>query len=129
MKRQETDPLSGLRASPAPRELSGPVLEAARDALAARATQTAWDRAWTSHGFRVAWVSATAGLLAAHLFVTIVPRRSPTDEPVRAADARPVADELTSIARLPRIERTALDPIFEAVGASERKTARKGEQS
>lgn len=129
MKRQETDPLSGLRASRAPRELSGPVLEAAREALAARATQTAWDRAWTSRGLRVAWASATVGLLVAHVFVTIVPQRSPADEPDRASDVRPVADELNSIAHLPRIERTALDPIFEAVAASERKTARKGEQS
>lgn len=129
MKRQETDPLSGLRASPAPRELSGPVLEAAREALAARTTQTVWDRAWNSRGLRFAWVSATVGLLVAHVFVTIVPQRSPADEPDRASDVRPVADELNSIARLPRIERTALDPIFEAVGASERETARKGEPS
>jgi hypothetical protein len=75
MKRQETDPLSGLRASPAPRELSGPVLEAAREALAARTTQTLWDRAWNSRGLRLAWVSATVGRLAAHVFVTIVPSR------------------------------------------------------
>lgn len=129
MKRQETDPLSGLRASPAPRELSGPVLEAAREALAARSTQTAWDQAWNSRGLRVAWLSATVGLLAAHVVVTIVPERGAAETAERASAVRPVTDELAPIAQLPRIERTALDPIFEAVGESERKTVKKGEQS
>lgn len=127
MKRRETDPLSGLRASPAPRELSGTVLDAAREALAARSTQTIWDRAWNSRGLRIAWLSATVGLLAAHVYVTIVPERGAAA--TRAVDVRPVADELAPIAQLPRIERTALDPIFEAVGESERKTAKKGEPS
>jgi hypothetical protein len=129
MKRRDTDPLSGLRASPPPREFSGTVLDAAREALAARSPRTVWDRAWNSRGLRIAWVSATVGLLAAHVYVTIVPERGTAATATRAVDVRPVADELAPIAQLPRIERTALDPIFEAVGESERKTAKKGEPS
>jgi hypothetical protein len=85
------------------------VLSAAREALAAEAKPTVWDRIWESRVLRVAWAGATAALVLGHMALTIQPGRPmPAPEP-DSARARLDAEDLLEIVGLPRVERVAMD--------------------
>jgi hypothetical protein len=109
MTHDERSPLSGLRSSEPPAELRASVLSAAREALAAEAERTVWDRIWESRVLRLAWVAATAGLLLGHVLVTIEPEGRTEAPAPETARADRVDDDLREIVRLPRVARIATD--------------------
>jgi len=109
MTNYDRNPFSGMRPAEPPGELREPVLSAARDALAAEAMPTVWDRIWESRALRVAWAGATAALVLGHVAVTVQPGRTSAVPERDLARARQDAGDLDEVVRLPRVERIAMD--------------------
>jgi hypothetical protein len=105
----ERNPLRGLRSVPPPGGLREPVLSAAREAQAAEAKPTIWDRVWESRALRLAWVGVTVGLVLGHVLVSIEPGKAGMAPEPDLARADRGADDLLEIVRLPRATRIAMD--------------------
>jgi hypothetical protein len=109
MTHDDKNPLSGLRPPGPPEELRETVLTAAREALAARAKRTVWDRIWENRVLRLVWTGATAALVLGHVLVTIEPGGTETVSTPDLARAERNTDDLREIVRLPRVTRVAMD--------------------
>ena len=107
---EERDPLAGLRPAGTPKDLMGPVIAAAREALAAEASRTLLDRIWESRPLRLAWAGSALALVLAHLGVTaLTDARRPVVAPGRLAATENV-EELREILRLPSTDRFGVGP-------------------
>jgi hypothetical protein len=109
MTHDDRNPLSGMRSPVPPEELRETVLSAAREALAAEAKRTIWDRIWESRALRLAWTGTTAALVLGHVLVTIEPEGSGAVPAPDLARAGRETDDLREIVRLPRVTRVAVD--------------------
>lgn len=83
---RERDPLDGHRVPAPPTHLERRVLEAARRAMRSAPTETIWDRLWSSKPLRAAWALATAGLLIAHVSISLPDRSKSSVAESRALD-------------------------------------------
>ncbi len=108
--------LGGLVPPEPPGELHGEVMQAAVAALAREAPRDLWTRLWESRPLRLAWAAVVLLLLLGNL---VAPRATSTFR-MRGIAPAAAADELDSIARLPRIDLETLPSIGSvpsAVGA------------
>ncbi len=105
--------LGGLVPPEPPGELHGDVMRAATAALAREAPRDLWTRLWESRPLRLAWAAGVLLLLLANALVPRAASFSGMRGPAPAA----AADELDSIARLPRIDLDTLPSIGSAASA------------
>jgi len=105
-------PFEELEVPRPPDALRERVLKAAGVALAGDPAPDFWNRVWESRAARLAWAVSVAGLLVAHVFVT--PRGAAPRETASFYE-----EEITELARLPRIEPAALASVTLEPGAQE----------
>jgi hypothetical protein len=104
--------LGGLVPPEPPRELQRRLLRKATDALGREAPRDIWTRLWESRPLRLAWAGAVAALLVANVVVPSGRRAAPLQVAAPPQQSvPPLADELESIARLPRIDLDTLPAI------------------
>ena len=110
--RRSEVPFGELELPRPPETLRARVLQAAGDALEREPAPDVWSRVWESRAARLAWAVSVAGLLVAHAYITprhVAPRETASfDE-----------EEITELARLPRIEPAALAGVASEPGAPE----------
>jgi hypothetical protein len=107
------DPPFGEFSVPGPPEaLRERVMQAAGAALERDPVPDRWRRVWESRAARLAWAVSVAGLLVAHAYIT--PRETAVRETASFNE-----EEITELARLPRIEPAALASVTLEPGAPE----------
>jgi len=110
--RRNDMPFEELELPRPPEALRERVLQAAGAALAREPVPDIWSRVWESRAARLAWAVSVAGLLVAHAYITprhVAPRETASfDE-----------EEITELARLPRIDSAALASVTLEPGAPE----------
>ena len=95
-----------------PETLRERVLQAAGAALERDPAPDRWRRVWESRAARLAWAVSVAGLLVAHAYIT--PRETAARETASFDE-----EEITELARLPRIEPAALASVTLEPGGPE----------
>jgi len=105
-------PFEELEVPRPPAALRERVLKAAGAALARDPAPDVWSRVWESRPARLAWAVSVAGLLVSHAYIT--PRESAPRE-----TASFDKEEITELARLPRIDAAALASVTLERGAPE----------
>jgi len=110
---KRNDPPFGELDVPRPPEtLRARVLEAAGAALVRGPVSDVWSRVWESRAARLAWAVSVAGLIVAHASIT--PRDFTPRETVRFDE-----EEITELARLPRLDLEKLAGVALEPGAPE----------
>lgn len=111
-EKRHDHPLGELDVPRPPEPLRERVLQAAGAALTRQPIRDAWQRVWESRAARTAWAVSVAGLLVAHAYIT--PRET-TPRETASFDQ----EEITELARLPRIDAAALASVTLDPGAPE----------
>jgi hypothetical protein len=119
--RKDRDLLEGLQVPRAPADLEQRVLGAAADAIERDEPPTIWDRLWESRALRLAWASATLGLLLAHAGLALVSRSPESAGDLRSVDRRQ-AREIHELLALPVVE---ISPRAEALAMGSRRPSAK----
>ena len=123
------DPFRGLRTPAPPADLESKVLETAGRLLTAPPRVSVWDRLWTSMPLRLAWTLVTAGLLVAHVALSLPSQQPQPSGPVAEAadelrdeDLKEVFD-LPHLAISPRAAQMCLGPVSQPVEAEQTEDA------
>jgi hypothetical protein len=96
--------LNGLELPVPSKELRDRALTAARAAGGTSSDSDLWNRLWTSPPLRLAWAASVAGLVLAHLALSLPARRTGPSRAGPLLTAGVVADtELAEVVELPRI--------------------------
>lgn len=111
-EKRNDPPFGELNVPGPPEALRERVMQAAGAALERDPAPDVWSRVWESRAARLAWAISVAGLLVAHAYVT--PREAAPRE-IASFDE----EEITELARLPRIDSAALASVTLEPGAPE----------